>query len=112
MLWLTSLAVLFGTNRHQRAAVHYLVASVIALPIAYVMLEAWGLDGAALALVLLESYMLVVVLRQALPAAHDTLRGWLGALIRPPTFIVSRHRAQAGSAATPPGIGEQAPFME
>jgi O-antigen/teichoic acid export membrane protein len=88
-LWYTSMAVLFATNRHQRAAVHYVLASAAVLPVAYLLIRAWDLDGAALSLVLLELYMLFVVLRQALPAAHDTVRAWLGALVTPPSFLLS-----------------------
>jgi O-antigen/teichoic acid export membrane protein len=83
-LWYTSLAVVYAQNRHQRLAVYYIVASVVSLAVGYVLLEAWGLDGAAAALVMLEVFMLCAVLREALPAAHDTLKGWLLSIARPP----------------------------
>jgi O-antigen/teichoic acid export membrane protein len=88
-LWFTSLAILFATNRHQRMAVYYTIASIVNLLLAYLLLEAWGLRGAALSLVMLELFMLVVVLRRALPAAHDTFTGWIRAISKPPIFLAS-----------------------
>jgi O-antigen/teichoic acid export membrane protein len=85
-LWITSLAVMFARNRHQSLAVYFIAASAAALPVAYLLLEVWGLDGAAASLVLLEIFMLFVTLRQAVPAAHDTLVGWLMEVVRPPPF--------------------------
>ncbi len=84
-LWYTSLAVLLSTNRHQRVTAIYVIACVVTLPITYLFLQTWGLDGAGAALVLLELVMLFVVLRRSVPAAHDTLRGWAMSLLRPPS---------------------------
>jgi O-antigen/teichoic acid export membrane protein len=88
-LWFTSLSILFATNRHQRMAVYFTIASVINLPVAYGFVELWGLQGAAVSLILVELFMLVAVLRNALPAAHDTLASWIRAVSKPPTFLVS-----------------------
>ena len=43
----------------------------------------------AVSLILVELFMLVVVLRNALPAAHDTLGGWIRAIAKPPIFLAS-----------------------
>jgi O-antigen/teichoic acid export membrane protein len=83
-LWYTSLTVLYATNRHQRVAGYYMVASLLSLPLAYGLLEIWGLSGAAAALVAAEVFMVFPVLRQSLPAAHDRPRAWLRAVARPP----------------------------
>lgn len=82
--WTTSLGVLYATNRHQRMAAYYFAGSLISVAIAYPLVEAWGLDGAALAVLLLELFMPVPVLRQALPAAYDSLRGLMATVVRPP----------------------------
>lgn len=105
-LWYTSLAVIWARNMHQRVALYYVLASVAVLPIAYGLLKLWGLDGAALALVLLEVFMMVVVLREALPAAHDTLRGWLGSIVRPPSLRRDGFWRSAGTglARDEPGV--------
>jgi O-antigen/teichoic acid export membrane protein len=68
-------------------AVYYTVASIMNLPLAYGFVQLWGLNGAALSLVVVELFMLVVVLRQALPAAHDTLLDWIRAISKPPVFL-------------------------
>jgi O-antigen/teichoic acid export membrane protein len=86
-LWYTSLAVLYATNRHQRAAAYYTAVSLLSLPLAYVLLRIWGLDGAALTVLLADLVMLVPVLHQALPAAHDRLGDWLVAVARPPVWL-------------------------
>jgi O-antigen/teichoic acid export membrane protein len=86
-LWYTSLTVLYATNRHQRAAVWYALVSLIGLPVAYGLMQLWGLDGAATTLLIADVVMLYPVLRQAVPAAHDDLRQWLAAVIRPPMWI-------------------------
>jgi O-antigen/teichoic acid export membrane protein len=88
-LWFTNLAVIFARNQHQRLALYYIVASVINFPVALILLNVWGIDGGAASLVVVELFMLVVVLREALPAAHDTLRGWLSAIIRPPRSLTN-----------------------
>jgi O-antigen/teichoic acid export membrane protein len=88
-LWFTSLSILFATNRHQRMAVYFTLASVINLPVAYAFVQLWGLQGAAVSLILVELFMLVAVLRHALPAAHDTLAGWIRAVSKPPIFLAS-----------------------
>jgi O-antigen/teichoic acid export membrane protein len=85
-LWYTSLAVLYATNRHQRVAVYYMVTSLLSLPLAYALLEIWGLSGAAVALLAAEVFMLFPVLHQSLPAAQDGLRTWLRAVVRPPRW--------------------------
>jgi O-antigen/teichoic acid export membrane protein len=93
-LWFTSLAVMFATNRHQRLALCYFLASVVALPCAYLLMEAWGLDGAAVSLLMIEVFMLFVVLREVLPEAHDTLRDWLRAIVKPPLYLADLLRVR------------------
>ncbi len=82
--WYTSVAILIATNRHQRVAIDYLLGSLVALLAAALLLPGLDLPGAALALVGLELFMAVQVLRRALPAADDTLRGLLRAVRTPP----------------------------
>jgi O-antigen/teichoic acid export membrane protein len=102
-LWYTSLAVMFARNRHQRLAVYYLAASLVAVLVGYGLLEAWGLNGAAAALILFEIFMLVVTLRQALPAAHDTLLGWLATVAKPPPLheLPAALRPESGTPGDP-----------
>ena len=99
-LWFTSLSILFATNRHQRMAVYFTIASLLNIPVAVVFVHLWGLQGAALSLILVEVFMLIAVLRHALPAAHDTLFGWMRAVSKPPIFLASAAvlRVRAGAS--------------
>jgi O-antigen/teichoic acid export membrane protein len=96
-LWYTSLAVLYATNRHQRAAVAFTLVSLISLPVAYVSTKAWGLHGVALTLLAADLIMLVPVLRQSLPAAHDRLADWLSDVLVPPVWLGALGRGRARS---------------
>jgi O-antigen/teichoic acid export membrane protein len=98
-LWTTSFGVMYARNHHQRLALLYLLSSALALPLAWLLLPAWGLRGAAFSIVLLEVFMLVATLREALPAAHDTLRGWGAALARRPDVLT--HILRRASTAAP-----------
>jgi O-antigen/teichoic acid export membrane protein len=81
--WLTSAAILFNTNRHGRVGLAYVIASTANLGLAYVFLRIWGIDGAALSLVILALVMLVVVMKHSLPATNETVRGWITSLVDP-----------------------------
>lgn len=81
--WLTAASVLFFTNRHQGIGLAYALLWIAGLPLAYVLTAAFGRVGAALAVVAVGVLMLAEVLRQSLPAAHETLAGWIGSLLRP-----------------------------
>jgi O-antigen/teichoic acid export membrane protein len=70
--WLTSGSILFSTNRHQRVGLIYTIASGAILGVAYLMVKAWGIDGAAWSVFVLSVLMLVVVTRDSLRATGDT----------------------------------------
>lgn len=93
-LWFTCAGILWWTNRHPRAALIYMIATLASLPLTYAMLKLLGLNGGAVSAVLLELIMLVVVFRQSLPVAHDTLAGWLAAVIKPPGWAFRAARAE------------------
>lgn len=94
-LWYTSLGMLFATNRHQRIALYYFIGSLVNLPVAYVLYPIWGVNGVALSVLILEVSMLVPVLRQALPAAHDNLRSWVLFIARPPVSLAALYGLRA-----------------
>jgi O-antigen/teichoic acid export membrane protein len=86
-LWYTSLAMLYATNSHQRVALYYFVACLVNLPLGYLMYLAWGLDGVAVSILLVDGFMVIPVVRRGLAAASDNLRDWLGAIVRPPVSL-------------------------
>lgn len=81
VVWRTSGAVLFATNRHQRVGVIFTVVSVATLGLAYVLVKGWGVDGAAVSVVLLSAIMLVVMVPIALAAAGISLGAWVRSLV-------------------------------
>jgi O-antigen/teichoic acid export membrane protein len=89
ILWLTLASIIVWTNRHQRLALILTPASLLSLPLAYLFIDAWGLNGGAIVLILMELLMLCVVTPSALRAADDTLGGWAGAVFRPPTWALT-----------------------
>jgi O-antigen/teichoic acid export membrane protein len=93
-VWFTCGGILWWTNRHPRVALIYIIATLAVLPLAYAMLKLWGLNGAAVSTVVLEVTMLVVMVREALPLAHDTLAGWTAAVVKPPGWALRALRAQ------------------
>lgn len=95
-LWYMSLAVLYATNRHQRVALDYAAGSLLALPLAYVLLSPLGLPGAALSLLALELFMAAAVLRRTLPSAGDHLSSFLSVVWSPPLFILRRGPTTSG----------------
>jgi O-antigen/teichoic acid export membrane protein len=99
-VWYSSFGMLYATNRHQRVVLYFSVASILCLPVAYGLIQAWGLDGAACALLGVEVSMLFPVLRRALPIAHDSARSWASFVLRPPISrgVLLRLRRQGGEA--------------
>jgi len=90
-LWYTALMVPYATNRHVRIAVFYsLVYGVGAFVMGYFGAKILGLDGAALALMMVESVMAVIVVRAALKMAHMEMPEWVLAVLRPPLDTLGR----------------------
>lgn len=81
--WYTAGANLYATNRHQRVGFIFTLATVAALVLAYPMVSAWGVEGAALAIVCLSVVMLAVMVRASLRGTGDSLKGWLHAVVDP-----------------------------
>jgi O-antigen/teichoic acid export membrane protein len=95
VLWLTSVGLLIFTNRHQRVGVIVLAVNLALIPVTYGLLQAMGLDGAAVALVGVAGILLAAVLVQTLPAADDTLPAWLRSLLPFPRVSEFRRLGQA-----------------
>lgn len=80
-IWYTLSAVLTATNRHRRMAVAYLSGTTVALLGAMPLSSAFGLPGAATALLAIDVVMVAYVLPAALRVVQDTPGGFLGALL-------------------------------
>jgi O-antigen/teichoic acid export membrane protein len=81
-LWSTSSVVAMSTNQHHRLALAYLCSSAASIAIGYVLCLRFGTTGAAVALFMSDAFMSVLVLRESLSQLRDTMRGFLGAVLR------------------------------
>jgi O-antigen/teichoic acid export membrane protein len=79
--WYTLSSVLVATNRHKRLAVVYIAGTIVALLAAVPLSSAFGLPGAATALLAIDMAMVGYVLPAALRVVQDTPGGFLRALL-------------------------------
>ena len=97
-MWFTLSAVLAATNRHPRMAVVYLSGTTAALLGAVPLSSAFGLTGAATALLAIDIAMIAYVLPAALRVVEDAPVHFLRALLDVPGTIrlaISRVRPAA-----------------
>lgn len=83
-LWLSSLTILYATNRHATIGARYVATSVVAALVIYPAAIWLGIEGAALALILLEVAMVSYVLPRVLIAVEDHPRPFLRQMAHPP----------------------------
>ena len=84
-IWYTTLMVPYSINRHGRIAIYYiLIYGVTASGLGYIGSIGFGLSGVALALLLAETAIAVVVIHIALPMARTDMTQWLNTVLRPP----------------------------
>ena len=77
-IWYTALMVPYATNRHVRIAVFYsLIYGAGAFVLGYFGAKGLGLNGAALALMMAEITMAVIVIRSAVKMAHMDISQWV-----------------------------------
>jgi O-antigen/teichoic acid export membrane protein len=82
-VWLTAGTILFFTNRHHGLGLAYAILWIGGIPLAYALTSILGLDGTAFALIVVAVLMLAEVLRQSLPASHESMAGWIRSLVNP-----------------------------
>lgn len=87
-LWYTALMVPYATNRHERIAVFYIfIYGAGAIVMCYFGAKGLGLSGAAMALLIVEIAMAVIVIRASLRMTHIDMSQWIKATLRPPFEI-------------------------
>ena len=101
--WYTSSVIPAATNNHEGIAKLILGASCFSLVLSYALMkvDALGLRGVAIALVLGDSVIAAFVLRTSLRLAHDTLPEFLRSMLQPPALRWRR------SAAAPDKLREE-----
>lgn len=87
-LWYTSFTVQQATNTHARISGYYLAANTVSIVAGFATTYLLGLPGAALALCLVEIYMLLRVIPSALEFSEDRLPVFLRYLATPPVFLL------------------------
>jgi len=90
-LWYTALIVPYATNRHVRIAVFYiLIYGVGAFAMGFFGAKGLNLSGAALALMIVEVVMAVIVIRSAVKISHTEMGQWVWAVLCPPLDTLVR----------------------
>jgi len=88
-IWYTALMVPYATNRHGRIAIFYsLVYGATAFGMGYIWSARLGLCGAALALLLAEVAMAVVVIHASLRMAGMGIAQWIKTILQPPLDLI------------------------
>ena len=95
-LWMTSQVALAATNRHQKMAAVYLMATSVSLTLAWFTTRTFGLRGAAVAVIAGEIFMSAYVLRASLSFLGDTLSGFVSGMFALPNLGRLRLRRQNG----------------
>ena len=90
-IWYTALMVPYATNRHVHIAVFYsLIYGAGAFILGYFGAKGLGLSGAALALMIVEIVMAVIVIRAALQMTKTKTTFWLTSTLQSPLHIVAQ----------------------
>jgi O-antigen/teichoic acid export membrane protein len=85
-MWDIGAVIPMSVNGHCRLALFYSGAATLSLGLAWPLSSRLGSVGAAVALVMVDGFMAVYVLRTALSYTQDTLEGFTTALVRMPRF--------------------------
>jgi len=86
-MWFASSVVPMSTNSHHRIALAYVALSLLSLGVGRMLLARFGLSGAAMALLLIDIPMTVLVLRTSLRQLQERRGDFVRAvLIFPPSF--------------------------
>jgi O-antigen/teichoic acid export membrane protein len=85
-LWDTSAVVPMSVNGHCGIALVYSGAALASLILAWTLLPRWSTPGAGFALLVMDGFMTVYVLRTALRHTGDSLREFVEALFSIPLF--------------------------
>jgi O-antigen/teichoic acid export membrane protein len=82
--WNTSQAVPIAINRHQRLALSYATSALLALILALWLMHLWGLNGAALSLLVIDAAMSIYVIGTSLSLVDDKFTDFLVEVMMPP----------------------------
>lgn len=81
--WMTSSTLLAAINRHQRLALYYLIGTSSSLLLALYLTRIWGVDGAAVSMLISELVMVTYVFPTTLALVEDTPKAFALAMFQP-----------------------------
>jgi O-antigen/teichoic acid export membrane protein len=83
-LWSTSQMVPLAINQHQGIAFFFALGSCLSLVLAILLIPYWNLNGAALSLLLIDIFMIVVVFKKSFILLKENPKTFLFELLKPP----------------------------
>ena len=89
-LWQSSLTVLIATNRHQTISITFILSAAFGLLLGNQFLPIFGLNGAAIALIVAELPILFFAINLALKLVRDDWIGYLTEIIQQPSIFFRR----------------------
>jgi O-antigen/teichoic acid export membrane protein len=87
-LWMSSLNVVYATNRHQRVAVAYILTNLALVLCAYELAKPFQLRGVAAAVLLADLFMTLYVVRTSLNLLNERALAFVRAIFTVPAFVV------------------------
>ena len=97
-VWYTSSVVPMASNQHQKIASAYMIGTLLSLGLALPLMRAFGITGAAAALLCIDCSMVWLVLRTALTQLSDTFGGFARSMLMLPIFGPLPRRVKGGVA--------------
>lgn len=93
--WNVSLSVAYAVNRHMTLTIAYLAANGTAFLVGVPLAKANGLEGLALALLAVDAFMVIIVLRKALAILKESPKGLIRALSQNPLTSLRRLKSES-----------------
>lgn len=93
--WNVSMSVAYAVNRHMTLTVAYLAANGAAFLFGILLARSSGFEGLALALLAVDAFMVIIVLRKALTVLQETPGGLLRALAENPLTLLKRLKSES-----------------
>ncbi|MEA3641095.1 MAG: hypothetical protein VBE63_14300 [Lamprobacter sp.] len=89
-VWYAALMVMYATNRHQAAAMYYVIVyGLAAFILAWLTATITGIAGVGLALLISDVAMAIYIVPKATSLANISLKEWLNNLVTPPTWLLT-----------------------
>jgi len=85
----TSSVVLVAANKHQRYALAYIICTLGSFVISYILIRIYYLQGVALALLIVEFFMVYYVIKNSLELINENFKTFMSSVIRAPIALAN-----------------------